>query len=66
MLKKVGELKVDKQKDYYGKQVKALEEYGFTVMLEHEDFGTAYYAVAHEDVQNLDDLLKEGDTNDKL
>ena len=48
MLKKVGELKVDKQKDYYGKQVKALEQYGFTVMLEHEDFGTAYYAIAYE------------------
>lgn len=48
MLKKVGELKVDKQKDYYGKQVKALEQYGFTVMLEHEDYGTAYYAIAYE------------------
>ena len=48
MLKQVGELKVDKQKDYYGKQVKALEQYGFTVMLEHEDFGTAYYAIAYE------------------
>lgn len=48
MLKQVGELKVDKIKDYYGKQVIALEQYGFTVMLKHEDYGTAYYAVAYE------------------
>ena len=48
MLKQVGELKVDKQKDYYGKQVEALEQCGFTLILEHEDFGTAYYAVACE------------------
>ena len=48
MLKKVGELKVDKQKDYHGTQVKALEASGFTLILEHEDFCNAYYAVAYE------------------
>ena len=56
MLKKVGELKLDKQKDYYGKQVKALEASGFTLILEHEDFGNAYYSVAYEE--------KEGDKNE--
>ena len=56
MLKKVGELKLDKQKDYYGKQVKALEASGFTLILEHEDFGNAYYSVAYEE--------KEGGENE--
>lgn len=46
MLKKVGELKVDKRTDCLQHQVEAMERCGYTLVLTHEDFFTAYYDVA--------------------
>lgn len=48
MLKKVGELKLDKRNDYDCEQVKALEASGFILILEHEDLANAYYSVAYD------------------
>lgn len=59
MLKKVGELKVNKQVDYHQHQVEALERCGYTLILDHEDYFTAYYDVA---TKILDE--KEGEKNE--
>ena len=46
MLRKVGELKVDKHLDYRQHQVEAMERCGYTLILTHEEYFTAYYDVA--------------------
>lgn len=50
MNKKLGELKVNKSADYYGKVVKALEDAGFVIVLDHENTSEAYYIVAESEV----------------
>lgn len=49
MNKKLGELKVNKSADYYGKVVKALEDAGFIIVLDHETTSEAYYIVAESE-----------------
>lgn len=60
MLKKVGELQVDRQIDYYEKQKEALEKSGFVLILTYQTFGTSYYTIACEKNVLYDDY-KEGD-----
>lgn len=60
MLKKVGELQVDRQIDYYGKQIEALEKSGFVLILTHQTFGTSYYIIACE--KNVLYDAEEGET----
>ena len=57
MLRKVGELKVDKSVDYRQYQVEAMERCGYTLILTHEEYFTAYYDVATKIVD-----MKEGET----
>ena len=57
MLKKVGELKVDTSIDYRGKIVEALENSGYTIILNYKTYGTSYYDIAidetvHEKTEN--------------
>ena len=46
MLKKVGELKVDTNIDYRGKIVEALENSGYTLILNYKTYGTSQYDIA--------------------
>lgn len=62
MLRKVGELQVDRQLDYYEKQKEALEKSGFVLILTHQTFGTSYYNIACEK-NILYDGEKEGEKN---
>lgn len=48
MLKKVAELKLNKNKDYYKETVKALEKAGFILVAEMETFTEIFYIVAKE------------------
>ena len=48
MLKKVGNIAVDNQLDYYHEQIKALEEAGFTVILTSHTYSTDYFDIARE------------------
>lgn len=51
MVKKLGELKVNKSDDYYDKIARTLEEAGFVLVLELETIGEKHYIVAEsEDV----------------
>lgn len=55
MYKKLAELKVDTFSDYYDKVVKALENAGFTLVLESETTTIKYFIVAESEVQkNVD------------
>ena len=49
MLIKIGELTVDKQKDYHGEVVKCLEDAGFTLIKTSETFGQYFYDIAKGD-----------------
>ena len=49
MLKKLAELKVNNEADYYGLIVKALEKDGFVVIEELETYGENFYSIAKED-----------------
>ena len=53
----MGELKVDKSVDYRQYQVEAMERCGYTLILTHEEYFTAYYDVATKIVD-----MKEGET----
>ena len=46
MLKKLGELKINKSSDYYNIVAKALEEAGYFIILEYEDSFERHYIVA--------------------
>jgi hypothetical protein len=46
MKKQLGELKIDKSADYYGKVIKALEDAGFIIILSDETTTDKYYIVA--------------------
>ena len=46
MLIKIGELKVNKNKDYNDEQIKCLEKAGFTVIKTFETFGECFYEIA--------------------
>ena len=46
MLIKIGELKVDKNKDYKGEQIKCLENAGFIVIKTLETFSECFYEIA--------------------
>jgi len=52
MNKKLGELKVNKTADYYGKMVKALEDAGFILVLDYETTSEKYYIVADKEQKN--------------
>jgi hypothetical protein len=49
MNKKLGELKVDKSADYYGKIIKVLEDAGFVLVLDYETTTERYYIVAESE-----------------
>ena len=49
MLKKLAELTVNTNADYYETIVKALEKDGFIVIRELETYGENYYSIAKED-----------------
>jgi len=49
MNKKLGELMVNKSADYCDKMVKALENAGFVLVLDHETFSERYYIVAESE-----------------
>ena len=49
MIKKLGELKVNKSDDYYGKIVQTLEKAGFVIVLELETFFEKHYIVAERE-----------------
>ena len=52
MIKKLGELKVNKSDDYYDKIVQTLEKAGFVIVLELETSIEKHYIVAEsEDVE---------------
>lgn len=51
MNRKWAELTVRKSEDYYGKVVKALEDAGFVIVLDHETISEAYYIVAESEVE---------------
>lgn len=51
MNKKLGELKVNKSSDYYGKMVKALEDAGFVLVLDFETTSEKYYIVAEREIK---------------
>ena len=48
MLKKMAELKVNNNADYYNEIMKTLEEKGFTVILEVKTYSENYYSIAKE------------------
>ena len=50
MIKKLGELKVNKFDDYYDKIVQALEEAGFVIVLELDTSFEKHYIVAESEV----------------
>lgn len=49
MNKKLGELKVNKDDDYYDKIAQTLEEAGFVLVLELETISEKYYIVAESE-----------------
>ena len=49
MLKQLGELKISKSADYYGKVVEALENAGFVLVLSLETTSDSYYIVAESE-----------------
>ena len=49
MIKKLGELRVNKSADYYDKIAEALEEAGFVLVLELETTAEKYYIVAESE-----------------
>ena len=49
MIKKLGELKVNKSDDYYDKIAQALEEAGFVLVLELETFCEKHYIIAEKE-----------------
>lgn len=49
MNKKLAELKVNKSADYYDKVIKALENAGFTLVLDLETTCDRYYIVAESE-----------------
>lgn len=49
MNKKLGELKVNKPADYYGKIIKALEDAGFVLVLDYETSFERCYIVAESE-----------------
>lgn len=46
MKKQLGELKIEKSADYYGKVIKALEDAGFIIILSYETSFDRHYIVA--------------------
>lgn len=51
MNKKLGELKVNKSSDFYGKMIKALENAGFVSVLDFETTLEKYYIVAEREIK---------------
>ena len=51
MLKKLAELKVNKQADYYGEIIKTLEEKGFTIVEDLNTTSDIYYSIAKQGEQ---------------
>ena len=49
MLKQLGELTIDKNADYYGKVVEALENAGFVIILSSDTTSDGYYIVAESE-----------------
>lgn len=49
MWKKVANLQVNKNKDYYRKTVKALEDAGFMLIIETETFSDIFYVIASKE-----------------
>lgn len=49
MNKKMGELKINKSVDYYGKIIKALEDAGFILVYDYETTSEKYYIVAESE-----------------
>lgn len=49
MNKKLGELKINKSADYYGKVIKVLEDAGFVLVLTCEGTLEKYYIVAERE-----------------
>lgn len=49
MLKQLGELKINKSDDYYGKVVEALENAGFVIVLSVETTFESHYIVAESE-----------------
>ena len=49
MIKKLGELKVDKYSAHYEEMIKALEDAGFVLVLDHETLTEKYYIVAESE-----------------
>lgn len=49
MIKKLGELKINKSDDYYDKIAKTLEKAGFVLVLELETYSAKHYIVAESE-----------------
>jgi hypothetical protein len=56
MLKKLGEVKINKSDDYYNKIEKSLEKAGFTLVLTTETTFEKCYIVAIDDEESVNDL----------
>lgn len=59
MYQKLGELKVNKTKDYYNGVAQILEEAGFALVLEYEGFSERLYSIAINMEENKDEKENE-------
>ena len=51
MTKQLGELKIKKSADYYGKVVEALEAEGFIMVFQFETTSEKYYIIAEKEAE---------------
>ena len=52
MLKKLGEIKINKSSDYYNEVTKALEEAGYILVFVYDDMIERHYIIAKEESED--------------